>query len=80
MKDPTRRELMQELRKYAPNNDEFDYEEAIYWFAADYHGGQGSNLYSVLSTSDYHPGITQRRPSGEGRRLYEHLQQVFDSI
>lgn len=34
-----------------------DYAEiAIYWFADQYHSGQCSNLYSVLSTSNYKPG------------------------
>ena len=34
----------------------FDIEEAIYWYAHDYHGGQWSNLYSALSTSPFTPG------------------------
>jgi hypothetical protein len=34
----------------------FDIEEAAYWIAADYHGGQWSSLYSALSTSPYSPG------------------------
>ena len=36
--------------------DEFDIEAAIYWFASDYHSGQWSELYSILSTSEYRPG------------------------
>ena len=37
--------------------ESFDIEEAIYWFAYAYaYGGQWTNLYSALSTSEYHPG------------------------
>lgn len=35
---------------------EFDAEAAIYWFAHNYHDGQSSPLYSILSTSPYTPG------------------------
>jgi len=34
----------------------FDAESAIYWFCSDYHAGQNSDLYSILSTSEYSPG------------------------
>lgn len=39
---------------------EFSYFEvsaeiAIYWLAYDWHRGQASELYSILSTSPYHP-------------------------
>jgi len=39
-----------------PIDIEFTIECAIYWFCNDYHTGQSSNLYSILSTSDYKPG------------------------
>ena len=35
--------------------DNFSAEEAIYWYAYHNHGGQWSNLYSALSTSQYKP-------------------------
>ena len=62
--DPTRRELMRVLQPYRAcitreaDRDGWDMarETAIYWFAYTYHGGQWSNLYSVLSTSPYRPG------------------------
>lgn len=38
----------------------FDIEAAIYWFAVDYHSGQSSDLYSILSMSDYRPGVMSR--------------------
>ena len=34
----------------------FDIEAAIYLFASNWHSGMGSNLYSVLSTSEFHFG------------------------
>jgi len=62
--DPTRRELMRALQPFRARITaesgrdawDFDRETAIYWFAHDYHGGQWSNLYSVLCTSPYRPG------------------------
>jgi hypothetical protein len=33
-----------------------DAEAALYWFAADYHGGQDSNLYAALCASPFKPG------------------------
>ena len=51
--DPTRDEMLTALA----GADEFEVEAAIYWFAADWHGGQSSNLYSALSTSRYRPGM-----------------------
>jgi hypothetical protein len=43
-------------------NIDFDIEGAIYWFAADNHQGQSSELYSILSTSEYHPGLMEFSP------------------
>lgn len=37
----------------------FDLEMAMYYFAREYYDGQWSNLYSVLSTSEYRPGACQ---------------------
>lgn len=37
----------------------FDVESAAYYLANDYHGGQDSNLYSLVSTSPYHPGPSE---------------------
>jgi hypothetical protein len=75
--DPTYKELLKFLKPLS--DDEFEIEEAIYWFAADYHRGQTSNLYSALSASEYRPGIAQSRPSGEAKRLYHQLVQEFGS-
>lgn len=57
--DPTKEEMVnylgQQFQGMGDESNEFDIEAAIYWFANGYHGGQNSNLYSVLSTSQYKP-------------------------
>ena len=62
--DPTKEEMVDFLTNkfqglvdpMETDANAFDIAAAIYWFANDYHGGQSSNLYSALSTSDYRPG------------------------
>lgn len=63
--DPDRAELLAYLSaEYAragfdshdPASKVWATEEAAYYLAAHYHGGQWSNLYSVLSTSEFRPG------------------------
>jgi len=76
MRDPTLDEMW-EFLTLDGNSDEFETEAAIYWFAADNHGGQGSNLYSALSLSRYSPGMTERRPRGEARIMYDALTEEF---
>ena len=64
--DPTKQEMINFLVKIADGEDStFDIEEAIYWFASDYHSGQWSNLYSALSTSPYSPGPCCTGPEDE---------------
>jgi hypothetical protein len=67
--DPTRRELvraiLREFGSYRQDDQEgfrFDLESAIYWFAARWHSGQWSNLYSIMSMSEYRPGPCTRGP------------------
>ena len=78
--DPSREEMIEHIRKvYGREADEFDIEEAIYWFATDYHGGQSSNLYSALSTSEYRPGRSSSGPE-EGsmsEMIYSDLVDTF---
>ena len=67
MLDPTANEIRLFLKNiYGDELDEFSQEEAIYWFAYDWHGGQSSNLYSALSTSPYKPGPLSNGPEPEG--------------
>lgn len=74
MKDPTATEMRAFLNT-APFTDEFSREEAIYWFANDYHEGQGSNLYSALCCSEFRPSPLARGP--EELDLYDYLEKEF---
>jgi hypothetical protein len=62
--DPTRDEMLAFLETTGVE-DEFDREEAVYWFAANYHGGQSSNLYEALSMSPYAPGLATNEPDDD---------------
>lgn len=56
--DPTKKEMLDILKSEMggfEGTDDFSAEEAIYWYAYNNHGGQHSNLYSALSTSEYKP-------------------------
>ena len=65
MFDPTREEMVSLLESTFREYDVADLEQAIYFFAMEYHGGQDSNLYSALSTSPYKPGACQYEINGE---------------
>lgn len=88
--DPTRAELLERIfatfsvslessySDYADND--FDVESALYWFANDYHAGQWSNLYSVLSTSEYKPSPLASGIASEselGQEIYQFLVDIF---
>jgi hypothetical protein len=75
MQDPTHQEMFDFLAQQCAGEEDirFDIEEAIYWFASDYHGGQGSELYSVLSTSEFRPGMNARRPYPFAKHLFNML-------
>jgi hypothetical protein len=80
--DPSREEMIEHIRRaYGREADEFDIEEAIYWFANDYHGGQGSNLYSALSTSEFRPGRMSNGPEegSMGEMIYADLVDTFSA-
>lgn len=66
MRDPTADEMREFLAaQFQPDTAgglDFDTEEAIYWFASGWHGGQRSNLYSALSTSEFKPGMAANGP------------------
>lgn len=84
-KDPDKEEMMEFLRRtFGSEFDEFDAEEAIYFFAEQNHSGQSSNLYSVLSTSSYSPGFIRNlqsmlREDGMSAFMYEALESEFGS-
>lgn len=52
----------------------FDAARALYWYASDYHGGQDSDLYSILSTSEYRPGMSEGSPSEDNDEDCEALK------
>ena len=51
-----------------------DLASGLYWHCADYHGGQTSERYSILSCLDYNPGACERGPSSDGS------QYVYDVL
>lgn len=54
---------------------EFEMEEAIYWYAHDYHGGQWTNLYATLSLSPFKPGAySTGLGDGADLEMYQELQ------
>lgn len=62
--DPTKEEMMNFLLTQFGREPGWmdEAEEAIYWFANFNHGGQATNLYSILSTSSFQPGPISRGP------------------
>jgi hypothetical protein len=47
---------------YASEATSFDAACGLYWYAADHHGGQWSDLYALLSRSQYHPSPMEHGP------------------
>ncbi len=78
--DPTKEEMMEFLKnEFRSEFNEDDAEVAIYWFANFNHGGQWSNLYSILSTSPFNPGRMSKGPQ-EGSMeeiMYQSLESKF---
>lgn len=64
-------------KKYSGLSEDIDdsAEIAIYWFANHYHGGQWSELYSILSTSPYRPG-----PMGKLENEGEEVQMMYEDL
>src|SRR5579862_1882459 len=81
IQDPTKEEMFNYLQSLFGKEEGFrdDAEVAIYWFANFYHGGQSSNLYSVLSTSRFNPGPIARGPQKGSMEelMYESLVIEF---
>lgn len=62
------RERAQELGRELDAST-FDVEEALYWHCADYHEGQWSERYSILSTSPFKPSPLSHGPDSEVAQL-----------
>lgn len=60
--------------------DRFDIVQAHYWFCADYHDGQWSDLYARLChiSNYYKPGMMETGPSTDNAR--EIYQNLIDSL
>jgi hypothetical protein len=76
--DPTRQEMLDHLTSNFGTEDKWDAEEAIYWFASWYHGGQTSNLYAALSTSPYKTSPLARGIE-EDTLAYEMLNSLIEA-
>lgn len=79
--DPSKKEMLHFLQQQFGGEEGFEdnAEVAIYWFANHYHGGQWSNLYSVLSTSPFRPGSISRGPEPDSMEdmMYQALEAKF---
>ena len=82
--DPTADEMLLFLLSQ-PCRSEDDKDNAlaaIYWFAAEWHGGQSSNLYSALCMSPYSPGPcgTLAREDDAVREMVCDLEEKFAGV
>lgn len=62
--------------KVTPENY-FDAAQALYWYCNDWHSGQSSELYSIMSARlEYNPGCLERGPEegSEASTLYAELE------
>ncbi len=71
-----KKEMISYLQSIYGNEDLFSIEAAIYWYASDYHSGQWSDLYSILSTSKYRP----RASIGNIKDEDEDTQNMYKSL
>lgn len=82
--DPTKEEMENFLKSkfngYGLDDMEFDIAEAIYWFGYNYHGGQNSNLYSALSTSDYRPSRLMSNLEDDDSGEHEISKEMYDAL
>lgn len=56
----------------------FEYGQALYWFCCDWHNGQSSVLYSVLSRLNYHPSPMESccDPESFAEEVYSELDTL----
>jgi hypothetical protein len=61
--------------------DRFDVAQGLYWYCVDFHGGQGSDEYRILSILGYNPSPSERGPTTEdGQRTYDALRGKLISL
>lgn len=60
--------------------ERFDKAGAAYWYAANYHEGQGSKLYELLSRNPFQPGPLARGPEPDSAEemYYQELVEMDD--
>jgi len=77
LKDEMMNFLREKYKGLIENIDE-SAEVAIYWFANHYHGGQTSELYSILSTSPFRTGPFSKLENEDEvvKMMYEDLSSV----
>lgn len=51
----------------------FDCAAAVHWYASDFHNGQWSDLYALLSASEYRPGPMENGPRDAACCVYSEL-------
>lgn len=57
-------------------DDVFSVAQGLYWYCADYHGGQNSEEYSIMSQLEYRPAPSERGPSDSiAQAVYDDLGQ-----
>lgn len=61
-KEDLKNEFIKQFKNSVDEGRELDFslETALYWYANDYHAGQSDIWYSVLSTSKYRPGRSEK--------------------
>lgn len=74
------KQKFQGLMDVSSNDFDFDSEAAIYWFSSDYHKGQASDLYSILSTSQYNPSRLANNINDEQESIQELYQALVDNF
>jgi hypothetical protein len=63
------------LESLTPSDDYFDVAQGLYWHCADYHEGQWSERYSILSAQlGYKPSPMEYGPTSEVS------QDVYDAL
>jgi hypothetical protein len=55
----------------------FDAAEGLYWYCVNFHAGQASTLYSVLSRLHYTPAPRERDPRSE---IAQHVYAELDML
>jgi len=59
----------------------FDIARGLYWHCSDWHSGQWSERYSILSTMGYKPGYSETQPSEdeEGDEAALYVYQMLET-